>query len=115
MLGDGRCDSPGFSAKYGTYTILNIISGSLLDTHVSHSKMVGNSSGMELDGLRNVFRCIDDQNLSPSSLTTDRHKQVRRYMRQERKEINHQFDVWYVGKNIKKISSKPQRRNHVKN
>ena len=58
---------------------------------------------MELDGLKNVLRRLDYQNLSPSSLTTDGHKQVLRYIRQKRKEINCQFDVRRIGRNIKKL------------
>ena len=46
--------------------------------------MVGNSAKMELDGLKNVFRRLDDNGIAASSLTTDRHKQVRHYMREER-------------------------------
>ena len=29
--GDGRCDSPGHSAKYGTYSIVNTASSKVLD------------------------------------------------------------------------------------
>ena len=102
LLGDGRCDSPGYSAKYGTYTVMDSSSGFILDFHVSHCKMAGNSAGMELDGLNNVLRRLDDQQIQVLSLTTDRHKQVRKFMRTERKDISHQFDVWHVGRNIKK-------------
>ena len=33
---------------------------------------------------------------------TDRHQQIRAYMKKERADITHQFDIWHVGKNIKK-------------
>ena len=36
LLGDGRCDSPGYNAKYGTYTIMDSFTGMILDMHVSH-------------------------------------------------------------------------------
>jgi hypothetical protein len=29
--GDGRCDSPGFSAKYGTYTLMELKHNAILD------------------------------------------------------------------------------------
>ena len=102
LLGDGRCDSPGFSAKYGTYTVMDSITNYILDFHVSHCKMAGNSHAMELDGLKNVLRRFDDQKIPISSLTTDRHKQVRAFLRKMRKDIDHQFDVWHIGRNIKK-------------
>ena len=34
LLGDGRCDSPGHSAKYGTYTLMEESSGKVVDTTV---------------------------------------------------------------------------------
>ena len=34
LLGDGCCDSPGHSAKYGTYTLMEESSGKVFDTTV---------------------------------------------------------------------------------
>ena len=51
------CDSPGYSTKYGTYTVTDN-SGFILDLHVSHRKMTGNLAGMKLDGLKNVVWMI---------------------------------------------------------
>ena len=45
--------------------------------------------------------------INVKDLTTDSHKQIRAYLRKERPEIEHQFDVWHVGKNIKKKIVKP--------
>ena len=100
LLGDGRCDSPGYNAKYGTYTVLDKNSGLILDFNVSQVRTAGKSARMELDGLKQVLECLEGHGLPISSLTTDRHKQVRRYMRKEKGKINHQFDVWHVAKNI---------------
>ena len=102
LLGDGRCDSPGYCAKYGTYTLMDSGSGYIIDFHVSHSKMAGNSQRMELDGLKAVLKRLEEFGMSILSLTTDRHKQVRKFMRTLKKYIKHQFDVWHMGRNIKK-------------
>ena len=106
LLGDARCDSPGYNAKYGTYTIMDQQSGRIIDLHVSHVGLTVNSSRMELDGLKHNLRRLDENGISMASLTTDRHKQVRKYMREERKDVTHQFDIWHVSKNIKKKLSK---------
>ena len=105
LIGDGRCDSPGYSAKYGTYTVMSN-SGYIIDFHVSHVKVAGNSARMELHGLTNVLNRLVKNNINVTSLTTDRHIQVRSYMQKEKSDINHQFDVWHVGKNIKKKLTK---------
>ena len=31
LAGDGRCDSPGFNAKYGTYTLMNDRNDEIVD------------------------------------------------------------------------------------
>ena len=45
LLGDGRCDSPGYNAKYRTYTLMDSQSGHILDFHISHVRVAGNSKG----------------------------------------------------------------------
>ena len=102
ISGDGRCDSPGYSAKYGTYSIINNKTGHILDFHVSHVRLAGNSAKMELHGLKKVFERLDGNGIIVDSITTDRHKSVRKYMKTEKKEVTHQFDVWHFSKNIKK-------------
>ena len=57
---------------------------------------------MELDGLKQILERLEGHDLPISSLATDRHKQVHRYMRKENGKINNQFDVWHVARNIKK-------------
>ena len=106
IIGDGRCDSPGYSAKYGTYSVINSGTGHILDFHVSHVRLAGNSSEMELHGLKRVLGRLDENGITVNSLTTDRHKQVRSYMKKEKSEITHQFDIWHVGKSIKKKLTK---------
>ena len=102
LLGDGRCDSPGYCAKYGTYTLMNSQSGEILDFHVVHVAKAGNSAKMELAGLKFLLQSMEERNLTINLLTTDRHRQVRSYMKKEKPDINHQFDIWHVSKNIKK-------------
>ena len=106
VTGDGRCDSPGYSAKYGTYTLMNSSNGQILDFRVIHSRVAGNSARMELLGLKTLLESFNEKCVEITSLTTDRHIQVRCYMKKECPEIKHQFDVWHVGKNIKKKLAK---------
>ena len=94
LLGDGRCHSPGYNAKYGTYTVLDKNSGLILDFSISHVRNAGNIMLMELDGLKQLLEHLEGYGLPISSLTTDRHKQVCCYMSKEECKINHQFDVW---------------------
>ena len=54
LLGDGRCDSPGCIAKYGSYSLMDSQSGHILDFHISLVRVAGNSQRMELDGFKRV-------------------------------------------------------------
>ena len=97
LLGDRRCNSPGYSAKYGTYTLMNSKSGEILYFNVIHVAQAGNSAKIELGSLKSLLTSSKSRNVTGSSLTTDRNLQVRPYMKKEKPNINHQFDIWHVG------------------
>ena len=81
---------------------MNSQSGEILDFHVVHVAKARNSAKMELPGLKFLLQSMEERNLTINSLTTDRHRQVISYMKKEKPDINHQFDIWHVSKNIKK-------------
>ncbi len=49
--GDARADSPGHSAKYGSYTVMEMRIGKILMTELVQSNEVGGSYYMEKEGL----------------------------------------------------------------
>ena len=102
LSGDGRCDSPGYSAKFGTYTLMNTANNQILDFTVTHYSIAGNSARMELHGLKELIGRLKENEIAIKSLTTDRHTQVRKYMRKEEPHISHQFDIWHISKELKK-------------
>ena len=111
VIGDGRCDSPGYNAKYCTYTVMDASTQEIIDFNVTHVATAGNSSRMEKLGLVNIIDSLQKMGLTIDSLTTDRHVQIKSYMSKEQIDIKHQFDVWHVTKNIKKkIVKKAQKK-----
>ena len=44
VIGDGRCDSPGYNAKYGTYTLMDSNSSEIIDFHIVYVSTAGNSA-----------------------------------------------------------------------
>lgn len=56
------------------------------------------SSAMELYGLKQCRKVLEDNNLSVSRLTTDRHISINKYVREEWQEVDHFFDVWHIAK-----------------
>jgi hypothetical protein len=122
LCGDGRCDSPGHSAKYCTYSLMEQCSGlivnfelvqvgeSVLSDDCSHFDPVQRlkySQNLEKEGLIRCLHHVQTGLLGPVKiLATDRHPQITSYMRTKQKHINHQFDIWHLAKSIvKKISS----------
>ena len=106
LIGDGRCDSPGYNAKYGTYTLMESDTDEIIDFHVVHVSVAGNSARMEKEGLVTLLDKFKSRNIPIKSLTTDRHIQIKAYMKKDQPEIKHQCDVWHVRKNIKKTRVK---------
>ena len=76
LLGDLMCESPGYNAKYGTYTLMNNQSGHILDFHISHVRVAGKSQRMELDGFKRAVDHLQECSIEIGSITTDRHKQI---------------------------------------
>uniref|UniRef100_T1J2D3 THAP-type domain-containing protein n=1 Tax=Strigamia maritima TaxID=126957 RepID=T1J2D3_STRMM len=56
--GDGRCDSPGFCAKFGAYTIsppMDLDTGKVVAIQIVESNEVGSSNAMEKEGLLRIL------------------------------------------------------------
>ena len=99
--GDGRHDSPGHNAKYCAYSVMEQTLSEILHFHVSHiAETDGNSNLMEKQGLIKVLEKLSIRGVAIKSLTTDRHGQIRKYMREHSK-IRHQFDIWYAAKSLR--------------
>ncbi|CAN7943196.1 unnamed protein product, partial [Ixodes hexagonus] len=99
---DGRADSPGHSAKYGTYTMLDADDNKVLHVETVQSNETGGSYHMELEGLKRSLSIFEAHSLVVSVLVTDRHPQLNAWLAREHPDICHLFDCWHVGKAIKK-------------
>ena len=86
ILGDGRFDSPGKSAKYCTYTIAT--------TTIQTSKGKG-SSPLELEGFKSCLHELESYDFRLKSIATDRNAQITKWLRENRVSIEHCFDCWH--------------------
>lgn len=100
--GDGRCDSPGHNAKYLTYSLFDQDLQKVSSVSVTQvTEVDGVSNRMEKAGLVKVLDEVKNKDVKISQLTTDRHLQIKKYMREQEEGIDHQFDVWHFSKSIK--------------
>ena len=108
LVGDGRCDSPGHSAKYCTYTFIETETGHVVDTVVIPVTSVANSNAMEKAGFMKLVQSMKAEGVKIDIISTDKHTQIRRLMRMDPdyNSINHQFDPWHIAKAICKKLNK---------
>ena len=79
--GDGRNDSPGHSAQYLTYTVMEHDTGDIVAMAVVDKRGVGlKSPNMEKIGLVRVLTQVSDQGLEVEELVTDAHVQIKSMM-----------------------------------
>lgn len=102
LSGDGRCDTPGHNAKYLTYSFLDRVTNKVIAFSLVQVTEAGNSNRMEKIGFAKTLNDLKTKGIIPTQITTDRHSQIRKYMREEEPKIEHQFDIWHFSKNIKK-------------
>ena len=76
LAGDGRADSPGHSAKYGTYTMMNVDTDKIVDFEVVQVMDVKNSNAMEKQGFIDTLSRIES-NCEVIGISTDRHLQIK--------------------------------------
>ncbi|XP_052234631.1 uncharacterized protein LOC127847072 [Dreissena polymorpha] len=100
--GDASHCSPGHTSKYGSYTLMDLETGHVLDVQLAQSDEVKNSNAMELEGLKRALSNLFNNGLNVSDLVPDRHVQVRKFMREEMGRVCHWFDAWHMAKGIKK-------------
>ncbi|XP_052423624.1 uncharacterized protein LOC127966567 [Carassius gibelio] len=100
LAGDMRADSPGHSAKYGSYTLMHTESSTILDIQLVQSNEVGGSSHMEKEGLKRCLDHLESSGLTVGYIVTDRHTQIQKYLRE--RSINQFYDVWHFEKGLSK-------------
>ena len=63
---------------------------------VFQSNEVKSSYHMELEGLNRSLTVIKNQGVDIKTLVTDRHSGIKKYMREQEKDIDHRFDCWHM-------------------
>ena len=80
--GDGRNDSPGYSAQYCTYTLIEHDTRDIVWMVTMDKRMTGlNSVIMEREALRKALTALKDSKLKVAELVTDAHVSIAAMMR----------------------------------
>lgn len=102
LSGDGRCDSPGFSAKYCTYSLMDMSTNKIVASSVVQVTEASSSVTMEPLGFRRSVDFILSKDVKINIIATDRHPSITSIMKKDYKSIEHQHDVWHIVKSVKK-------------
>ena len=111
LSGDGRCDSPGHNAKYGTYTMIDQITDKIVDFQVVQVSEVTSSNAMEREGFKRCMEHIQGKGAKVKVVATDRHVSIKSDMKRNYPDVDHQFDVWHLAKSVtKKLTEKAKKK-----
>ena len=104
LASDGRCDSPGFSAKYCLYSHIDLQTNKILSLQLVQVSETGSSGKMEVLGYERGMDYLLQQGLNIELCTTDRHVQVRKRHKDKYAPmgIKHEFDVYHMTNTIRK-------------
>lgn len=102
LMGDGRCDSPGFSAKYSTYTIMEEETGAILTYCMKQVQTGKSTASLEVDGCRDAIEELQSYQCVIERFATDANKSVAKMMREDHPEISHQFELFHLDKRMTK-------------
>ncbi|CAC5386886.1 unnamed protein product [Mytilus coruscus] len=102
--GDGRADTPGHSAKYGSYSMVDLNQGVVIDVQLVQSNEVKSSNAMEKRRSDRALKWIDDNNLSVKTLVTDQHLQIVKF-KEKMVKLSKETDCAKVGEWIKSITN----------
>ncbi|KAL7373051.1 hypothetical protein ABVT39_009334 [Epinephelus coioides] len=100
VCGDMRADSPGHSAKFGSYTMMDLKTNRVIDIQLVQSNEVGGSYHMEKEGLQRSLTLLNERGVTLDCIVTDRHPQIQKFLRESN--ITQFFDVWDIEKGISK-------------
>ncbi|XP_051578294.1 uncharacterized protein LOC127454857 isoform X2 [Myxocyprinus asiaticus] len=111
LSGDGRSDSPGFSAKYNTYSLMDDTTDQIVHFELVQVAEASSSVAMEPIGFKRGLNKLLDQGIKIEVMTTDRSPSLMKIMQVDYPDIHHEFDIWHVVKGFfKKLLSLSRRK-----
>ena len=104
IAGDGQCDSPGYSAKYCTYSLMDQQSGKVVTLNVQQVSECTSSVAMETEAFAACVGNMAERGIYMDVFSSDRHRGVGAAIRKDYSAFigNHQYDIFHVTKSLQK-------------
>jgi len=92
LAGNGQFDSPGFCAKYCTYSVMDLHSSKIIDFNLVQKGM--GSGDLERKACESLIdKLIEEENCNIELFLTVRHRGIRYFLHTKYPQIEHEFDV----------------------
>ncbi|XP_033101232.1 uncharacterized protein LOC117104488 [Anneissia japonica] len=82
--------------------MMNLKTGKIVDVQLVQSNEVTSSSAMEKEGLVRSIASLRESGVSINTLVTDRHSQIRKWMKDNLADVHHKYDIWHISKSLNK-------------
>ncbi|CAG9760342.1 unnamed protein product [Ceutorhynchus assimilis] len=109
ISGDGQYDSPGFSAKYVTYSLMNVKTEKILNFEILQRGMI--EGDLEKAACEKALAEITDK-LKVKLFLSDRHRGVGVLLRNKYPYIQHEY-VWHLSKSLQKKLGKAEKKSKL--
>ena len=80
---------PGHNAKYLNYSFMDKSTNKIGAFSLTQVTETGNSNIMEKMGFEKALKSLTDESIISEQITTDRHVQIRKYLKEEEPNITH--------------------------
>ena len=100
LCGDAQFDSPGFSAKFCTYTLMDCETDKVVDFAILQKGQV--NGALEHQAFRQVWDVVSsEEDIRVSDLVIDRNATISKIMTDHYSQTNVCYDIWHMAKNLR--------------
>ncbi|XP_044125398.1 uncharacterized protein LOC122920189 [Bufo gargarizans] len=100
LAGDQQLDNPGFSAKYSTYSLIDVASKKICSFSVQPVIPQVTLEGLEKIGFQKSMGELQTMNAEVKMIVTDRSVAIQEILKDHYPGIIHQLDLWHLSKSI---------------
>ena len=99
LCGDAQFDSPGFSAKYCTYTIMDCKTNEVVDFSIVQKGQF--TGALEHQAFSQVWEClVTEAGFQPNDLVIDRQATIAKIVEDRYPETQLSYDIWHMAKSL---------------
>ncbi|XP_018113154.1 uncharacterized protein cskmt.L isoform X2 [Xenopus laevis] len=102
LASDAQVDSPGHSAKYCTYTMMDVMTKKIVSYKIDKVAPGKSLAAVEKSLLESCLANLLSEGIRIKVIATDQNVRISKMMATKYPSINHQFDVWRIGKSLAK-------------